>query len=213
MSKPEVYQGERLDVMFDAPLCIHSRMCVLGRPNVFVPNADGPWIHPDNAIPEAIIEIAHSCPSGAISYRRKDGGTEEQPPMVNLIRIRENGPYAFHGELNIAGNRYSFRATLCRLRLAEQALLRWKPFQSWLRCLRRARHPQFRATWAPRWLANGHAGPLEVAGAMEIVSGTGRTIRRRNSAFLCRCGASANKPFCDGSHSKVSFTDTERRSP
>ena len=42
---------------------------------------------------------------------------------------------------------------------------------------------------------------------MEIVSGTGRTIDRRNSAFLCRCGASANKPFCDGSHSKVSFTD------
>jgi CDGSH-type Zn-finger protein len=54
-------------------------------------------------------------------------------------------------------------------------------------------------------------GPLKVDGAMEIVSGTGRTIDRRNSAFLCRCGASANKPFCDGSHSKVSFTDTERR--
>ena len=211
MPKLEVYQGERLDVMFDGPRCIHSRMCVLGRPDVFVPNADGPWIHPNNAPPEAIMEIAHSCPSGAISYQRKDGGTDEQPPIVNLIRIRENGPYAFHGELNIAGDRHSFRATLCRCGASRN-----KPY-----CDGSHSKAGFLASGEPDThnsepLAHRDGlltvtpvpdGPLKVQGAMEIVSGTGRTIDRRNSAFFCRCGASANKPFCDGSHSKVSFTD------
>jgi CDGSH-type Zn-finger protein len=43
-------------------------------------------------------------------------------------------------------------------------------------------------------------------GALEIVSGTGRTVTRTSEAFLCRCGASANKPFCDGTHKRIGFT-------
>ncbi|OQX69638.1 MAG: hypothetical protein B6A08_04130 [Sorangiineae bacterium NIC37A_2] len=38
---------------------------------------------------------------------------------------------------------------------------------------------------------------------MEIVSGTGRTIDRCTKAAFCRCGASKNKPFCDGSHRAI----------
>jgi CDGSH-type Zn-finger protein len=37
------------------------------------------------------------------------------------------------------------------------------------------------------------------------VSGTGRTINRATEAYLCRCGASANKPWCDGTHKKIGF--------
>jgi CDGSH-type Zn-finger protein len=48
-------------------------------------------------------------------------------------------------------------------------------------------------------------GPLKVTGPLEIVSGTGRTITRVTETYLCRCGASANKPFCDGSHRKAGF--------
>ncbi|HUN92154.1 MAG TPA: CDGSH iron-sulfur domain-containing protein [Burkholderiaceae bacterium] len=51
-------------------------------------------------------------------------------------------------------------------------------------------------------LANG---PLHVKGSLEIVSGTGRTIARATEAWLCRCGQSANKPYCDGSHKRVGF--------
>ena len=43
------------------------------------------------------------------------------------------------------------------------------------------------------------------AGNLEVVSGTGRTTQRTTKAFLCRCGQSANKPYCDGTHSKVGF--------
>ena len=49
-------------------------------------------------------------------------------------------------------------------------------------------------------------GPLKVTGSLEVVSGTGRTLNRVAETFLCRCGASANKPYCDGSHRKVGFT-------
>jgi len=48
-------------------------------------------------------------------------------------------------------------------------------------------------------------GPLQVRGNMELISGTGRVVARLESARLCRCGASNNKPFCDGSHARVGF--------
>jgi CDGSH-type Zn-finger protein len=48
-------------------------------------------------------------------------------------------------------------------------------------------------------------GPLRILGNLEITSGTGRMVARVTSTKLCRCGQSANKPFCDGSHAKVGF--------
>ena len=48
-------------------------------------------------------------------------------------------------------------------------------------------------------------GPLEVAGNVEIVSGTGRTLTRTTKTWLCRCGQSSKKPYCDGTHRKVGF--------
>jgi CDGSH-type Zn-finger protein len=48
-------------------------------------------------------------------------------------------------------------------------------------------------------------GPYSVSGSMEVVTGTGATIARMTQAILCRCGASKNKPFCDGSHVAAGF--------
>ena len=48
-------------------------------------------------------------------------------------------------------------------------------------------------------------GPLKLTGNVEICSGTGRTVTRTQSTHLCRCGASDNKPFCDGSHARIGF--------
>ncbi len=47
-------------------------------------------------------------------------------------------------------------------------------------------------------------GPAVVAGTVEMTLADGST-KMLNSPALCRCGASANKPFCDGSHSKINF--------
>jgi CDGSH-type Zn-finger protein len=45
-------------------------------------------------------------------------------------------------------------------------------------------------------------GPLEVEGAVSIRKPDGTVIRDANNVYLCRCGLSARKPFCDGSHSR-----------
>ncbi|MFT6456398.1 MAG: CDGSH-type Zn-finger protein, partial [Yoonia sp.] len=50
-------------------------------------------------------------------------------------------------------------------------------------------------------------GPLKVVGNLEITTGTGRKVAKAEKAFLCRCGASKNKPFCDGSHKDAGFVD------
>lgn len=46
----------------------------------------------------------------------------------------------------------------------------------------------------------GVAGPLWVRGGIEIIGADGVAYEVRNRVTLCRCGASKNKPFCDGSH-------------
>ncbi len=48
-------------------------------------------------------------------------------------------------------------------------------------------------------------GPLKVRGNLEITAGTARVVARVQSALLCRCGGSANKPFCDGTRLKNGF--------
>src|ERR1700742_266672 len=85
---------------------------------------------------EDLVHIAKMCPSGAITYSRLDGGAEEAAPDVNELRLRENGPYAVHADVELDGHGALFRAT------------------------------------------------------------------------LCRCGASKNKPFCDGSHNAIQFAAT-----
>ena len=132
-AKIEEVRGRQVVIRFEGSRCIHSRNCVLGRPDVFVPNAEGEWIHPDRATPDEVAHLALVCPSGAITYERLDGGPQETPPKVNTVRIRENGPLALHAPHIVADQPPALRAT------------------------------------------------------------------------LFRCGASGNKPYCDGSHRRIGF--------
>jgi CDGSH-type Zn-finger protein/uncharacterized Fe-S cluster protein YjdI len=207
--KIEEVRGQKVVIRFEAGKCIHSRSCVLGRPDVFVPNVQGEWIHPDRATPEEVAELAHNCPSGAIQYEWLHGGGEVGP-VVNTVRVRENGPLAIHAPLQIAGQPAGYRATLCRCGASKN-----KPW-----CDGSHAAAGFSATGEPPAkespplaVRNGPVaviplpnGPLQVKGPLEVVSGTGRTINRVEEAFLCRCGASKNKPYCDGSHKAAGFT-------
>jgi CDGSH-type Zn-finger protein len=53
----------------------------------------------------------------------------------------------------------------------------------------------------------GVSGPIWVKGGIQVESADGRTYEVRNRVTLCRCGKSANKPFCDGSHIANGFHD------
>jgi len=48
-------------------------------------------------------------------------------------------------------------------------------------------------------------GPIKVEGEIEIFDANGQAIPAKATSFLCRCGASTKKPFCDGQHSKMGF--------
>lgn len=55
--------------------------------------------------------------------------------------------------------------------------------------------------------AKGISGPLWVRGGIPVVGSDGAAYEVRNRMTLCRCGASRNKPFCDGAHAPMGFTD------
>jgi CDGSH-type Zn-finger protein/uncharacterized Fe-S cluster protein YjdI len=204
--------GGKLDLIYEGKRCIHSRFCVTLAPQVFLANVKGPWIHPDAMPAERLVDIAHQCVSGAIRYQRHDGEAEEAAPPVNLASVREAGPYAFRAELVIDGEPAGFRATLCRCGASKN-----KPY-----CDGSHHEAGFSASGEPPSgqttllpVRNGRLaidpqvnGPLKVRGNLEIMSGTGRVVARVVNAALCRCGGSASKPFCDGTHARIGFRST-----
>jgi CDGSH-type Zn-finger protein/uncharacterized Fe-S cluster protein YjdI len=208
----ETAPGEKFDLLFETKRCIHARFCVTGAPDVFLANVQGPWLHPDAMEVERVVEIAHACPSGAIQYHRTDGAHDETAPPVNLASIRESGPYALRGQLELDGDPIGFRATLCRCGASKN-----KPF-----CDSSHHEVGFSATGEPATgttdalsVRNGVLaidpqlnGPLSIRGNLEITSGTGRVVSRVTTAKLCRCGGSATKPFCDGTHARIGFKST-----
>lgn len=55
-------------------------------------------------------------------------------------------------------------------------------------------------------------GPYIVKGQFKLVDGAGKEFQVKETAALCRCGRSETKPFCDGTHGKVSFESAPRAS-
>ncbi|MCB9616320.1 MAG: CDGSH iron-sulfur domain-containing protein [Sandaracinus sp.] len=204
------YEGKTLTVLFDGARCIHARQCVLGLPEVFRANVEGPWIDPDGAEPDEVRALARRCPSGAIRVEPKDGVSAERPPKKNAVAVVENGPLAVRADLRIVGQEPRIRATLCRCGASAK-----KPF-----CDGSHETMGFAATGEPP-AANELAtldetgpltvklaknGPLLLEGPAEVVrGGTGKPIRRAMKMALCRCGGSKNKPFCDGTHASIGF--------
>jgi hypothetical protein len=50
-------------------------------------------------------------------------------------------------------------------------------------------------------------GPYEVSGEVRVVAPDGSVIRTTAKTYLCRCGHSQNKPFCDGHHRRLGWTE------
>lgn len=206
MSK--TYSGTEIDVTFDMKRCIHARNCFLKLPKVFDP-AQRPWVNPDAASADEVAAMIRTCPSGALGYVRKDGVAAEAKPGINRMSVLENGPNAIHGNLSVQEDTMT-RATLCRCGKTQNP-----PYCDYSHVA-----AEFQATGEPKETGKevksdapdaelqliGHEdGPLEARGPLEITSGTGKRLHSGERAFLCRCGASENKPFCDGSHKKTGF--------
>ncbi|HET8725098.1 MAG TPA: CDGSH iron-sulfur domain-containing protein [Anaeromyxobacteraceae bacterium] len=55
--------------------------------------------------------------------------------------------------------------------------------------------------------AQGCSGGIAAWGGVEVVGADGTAYEVRNRVTLCRCGESSNKPFCDGTHASMKFSD------
>ena len=198
-------ETDDLKISFNMRTCIHARKCWLGLPQVFDP-AQRPWIRPEDAGTEEIVATIDACPSGALSYERH--GAPETPAQVNTVRLWENGPMELRGDLRLPGEAPRTRATLCRCGKTDNP-----PFCDG------AHKDGFEATGLP---AAGESetlestggplettvfedGPIALKGNVEVIGSDGRRVAQKTKAFLCRCGASANKPFCDGTHKGAGF--------
>ncbi len=211
------YRGGRIVVSYDVARCIHAKKCVHGLPAVFDPERR-PWVNADGAEPERIAEVVVRCPTGALRFERTDGGAQEAAPEVNTVTVAENGPLYLSGDLEIrmpdGEVRRENRAALCRCGASAN-----KPY-----CDNAHAEIGFRdagglgqvklAPAASEDAGDGAAplavkpspnGPLAIAGPLELRAAAGGAGARGSRGALCRCGASANKPFCDGSHAAIGF--------
>lgn len=214
MSKNPIYvfAGDKMDVSWDERLCIHIAECGQSKDEVFCGGRD-PWCIPDSAESSEVEDIIKRCPSGALSFTYKDGTAEILGAEENSVKVVYNGPLYLQGDLDIDGAQedmtsVKFRAALCRCGASKN-----KPF-----CDNSHIKINFEDYAAVGEKGNGlnetggkltvsaiKDGPLMVKGNFSIYAGSGRLAWQGESAALCRCGASKNKPFCDGSHNAIGF--------
>lgn len=131
------YTRSEITVIWKPDLCIHSGVCVEMLPDVYNPE-ERPWVKPENASTEELMNQINKCPSGALSYRMNGEENTEVHSVETKVEVMENGPLIVYGTLRIKNAR----------------------------------------------------GKEEV--------------KNKTTAF-CRCGASKNKPYCDGAHIKTNF--------
>lgn len=210
--KSIVYPGARADVTWRGTLCIHIGECGRAKGDLFI-NGRKPWCEPDLAEDDDVLDVVARCPTGALSVSYADGSREERADRENTINVAYNGPLFVRGNLEIDDAPddvpgLKFRAALCRCGKSKN-----KPF-----CDNSHIEDGFTDYGAvgETGVADAESGgtlsvspladgPLMVKGNVSIVSSAGRDSWRGDKVFLCRCGSSKNKPFCDGEHKKAGF--------
>ncbi|WP_326541048.1 Dyp-type peroxidase [Pseudorhodoferax sp.] len=129
-----------------------------------------------------------------------------QPPTV---RVLADGPLLCEGTLRIAG-RTATQARLCRCgRSAGAPYCDDSHLQGGFRASGEVPPVDEPQVDVPPTVLQVEAmpdGPLLLHGPVTLASDSGRVITRCHGPTLCRCGQSANKPFCDGSHAAVGFS-------
>jgi CDGSH-type Zn-finger protein/uncharacterized Fe-S cluster protein YjdI len=206
------YAGKEVVISFDARRCIHAAECVRGAPSVFNPDAK-PWIAPDGASGEHVAQVVRRCPTGALSLRFNDGRAAEVPDAVNSLTISANGPLYLRGQLTAHAQDGSetrgTRMALCRCGASANKPFcdgahNKLPFADAGVC----QVPTASALHAPEGpvaINPKTNGPLMVQGWLEFVATDGARFVGGDQTWLCRCGHSQNKPFCDGSHKAAGF--------
>ena len=198
-------------VAWDSGRCIHAAECVRRAPVAFDPRAR-PWIRPEKEPVKALAEAVNRCPSGALSMHYTDGASAMVMPPLNTCTVTADGPHYVRGKLALKLGETVLtdtRMALCRCGGSHN-----KPFcdNSHKKTgfvhdgsLPAAKAAPAEADFAaPLSITPTLNGPLQFAGPLMLRDAAGRTAFSE-SALLCRCGGSGNKPYCDGTHRKIGF--------
>jgi CDGSH-type Zn-finger protein/uncharacterized Fe-S cluster protein YjdI len=206
------YPGQQANVAWHGKLCIHIGECGRAKGDLFIGGRQ-PWCQPDLSPGEEIEEVVLRCPTGALTFEFADGSVTEPAADENTATVSYNGPLFFRGNLAIENAPddapgLKYRAALCRCGKSKN-----KPF-----CDNSHEGANFKDFGAIGETGEGFDGrggelavtpakdgPLLVNGKLTLISGSGRVAWQGEQTALCRCGESANKPFCDGAHKKAGF--------
>lgn len=137
-SKDEIltYEGEAVTIHYNRLLCSHAAECGRRQKAAF-DSSRKPWIVPDNAPKQGVLDVVKACPSGALRFSLPGEPPQHAHADAKGITVEQDGPYRVSG------------VPLASARLAKGA--------------------------SP------------------------------DKYVLCRCGASKNKPYCDGSHVDIGW--------
>ncbi len=177
-----------------------------------------PWILPDEASAEEVARVVTLCPTGALRFERHDGGDPEPAPEQNTVQVMRDGPLYLRGDIRIVSPEGELlhrdtRVALCRCGASQNT-----PF-----CDDSHVEAGFRAPGAgsPRTVddrADAPAGSLRIEPRLNDsyrlegdywIWENGEEeepVRGSSPAYLCRCGESQEKPYCDRTHARVGFT-------
>lgn len=210
--RPFNYPGETIDVQWHGHLCIHVGECGRAKGELFT-SGRKPWCQPDLVSDEEVEDVIKRCPTGALSFKYKDGSRKEEADPNNTVHVAYNGPLYFKGDLAIDADTsdapgLAFRAALCRCGQSKN-----KPY-----CDNSHEAAGFKDYGAvgdrgdeleepggKLLIKPLTDGPLLVKGNLTVTSASGRVAWQGKQLAMCRCGASENKPFCDGNHAEIGF--------
>ena len=210
------YKGKDIIVYFSVDRCTHVAECLRGAPMVF-DSERRPWVEPDAEPPDKVAEVVMRCPTGALHFQRTDGGAQESIPEENVVILNADGPIYVHGDVELLSNRGELLLKDTRISLCRCGTSQHKPFCDGLHAINdffdsgeisSKDNISFKSeidstTLRIKLVSNG---PLILSGPFMIWDAAKRSSYKGTRTSLCRCGASKNRPFCDGSHTQIGFT-------
>lgn len=210
IKKIQTYEGEKITVYFDPNRCMHAGNCTRELPEVFKPESGGQWIFPDEADADVLAAMLLTCPSGALTYAMNGVEHLGEKSAENCVTVMPDGPLYVHAEMKINGvDQPTCRAALCRCGATKNPPYcdnahKSAGFKDGVQTGESSSNENV-ATDQCLEIQSITDGPLLIKGGCKLRNIKGETIACRNQLFLCRCGASANKPYCDGSHVGIGF--------
>lgn len=207
-STDDAGREETVSVTWDQKRCIHAAECVKNLPAVFDTDRS-PWIDPDQADADAIEDTVHKCPTGALHLTR-DGDDPESAPAETHVSVFPNGPLLVRGNVEVVNSDgdvvlHDTRMALCRCGRSGNQPLCDGSHDDGFEDAGTVDVEQLSGD-APNGKHEGpvriqvaEGGPLLVQGPLTLEGSDGSSCAGSKGA-LCRCGASSNKPYCDGSH-------------